>query len=45
MDYNEMERKKQKLGRWLELGVYALVGLAIAAKVLPIFWRILTTNL
>ena len=42
MDYEEIERKKQKLLRWLEIGAYLLAGLAIAAKVLPIFWRMMT---
>jgi hypothetical protein len=45
MDYNEMEQKKRKLMRWLEIGFYALVVLWGASKVLPIFWRILTANL
>lgn len=45
MDCNELDQKKRKLGRWLELGFYALVVLWGASKVLPIFWRILTANL
>jgi hypothetical protein len=44
MDHNEMEQKKRKLGRWLEIGFYALVVLWGASKVLPIFWRILLAD-
>ena len=40
MDYNEIEQKKRKLGRWLELAFFALVAIWVAAKVLPILWRI-----
>ena len=45
MDYDEMEQKKQKLERWLKLGLYVAVGLVVAAKVIPIFWRIMSANL
>ena len=42
MDYDKIEEKKQKIGRWLQLGFYALVVLVVAAKVIPICWRMMT---
>ena len=41
MDDNEIEQKKQKLKQWLEIAIYLVVGLVIAAKVLPILWRVM----
>ena len=45
MDYDEMEQKGRKLERWLKLGLYVVVGLMVAAKVVPIFWRIIFANI
>jgi flagellar basal body-associated protein FliL len=45
MDYNEIEQKKRKALRWVELAVYVVVVVAVGLKVLPIFWRILTANI
>jgi flagellar basal body-associated protein FliL len=45
MDYNEIEQKKRKALRWVELAVYVVVVVVVGLKVLPVFWRILTTNL
>lgn len=42
MNYEAIERKKQKIGHWLQLGFYALVVLVVAAKVIPICWRMMT---
>ncbi len=36
MDQQDMEQKKEKLKRWVELGIYLIVGVVLAAKVLPI---------
>ena len=45
MDYDKIEQKGRKLERWLKLGLYVVVGLMVAAKVIPIFWRIMSANL
>jgi len=42
MDHNEIERKKQKILHWIEIAMYIIVGLVVTAKVLPIFWRMMT---
>ena len=39
MDYDELEQKKKKALRWVELAFYVVVVVLVAAKAIPILWR------
>lgn len=42
MNPQETEQKRDKLLRRVGLVIYAIAGIVIAAKVLPMFWRVIT---
>lgn len=39
MDYTEMEQKKKKALRWVELAFYVVVVVVVAVKAIPIVLR------
>ena len=39
MNWQEIEEKKEKARKWIEVIIYIVVGIMIAVKVIPIFWR------